>query len=489
MFKDRDFAVGVNAQMCYGSHALSADLELRHVIDKMARGDEFIHDACEAALFTPLMSTEEISYRQENLRDALHNPERVRLLYEILVETRERQKKSLHFLSSSVGLSDSLNGAVGLLRIFTETLTSLRGFADDGLKAFSSEGFSGLLKMLRTELSNEFLEQVRTHMKELRDQEEMLVSARLSPTGCATGYVLRRKTKITFLSRLRLGPSFTIKEGDTECMSDMDNRLDRAICDTVSVLSRVVRYIEDFFDMLRRELAFYIGCLNLNEFLTGLGAPVCVPEILPKNREARAWRGLYDISLVIMRNAVVTGNDLETNNKRLYIITGANQGGKSTFLRSFGQAQLMAQCGMPVGAESFAAPIRDGIFTHFKKEEDSRMKSGKFDEEMDRMSEIADRLHSGSLVIFNESFSSTNEREGSEIHRQISKALIENGVEVFSVSHLYSYSAAFKGDELTQFLRAERLDGGARTFKIVPGEPLETAFGEDIYRELFGESA
>jgi DNA mismatch repair ATPase MutS len=144
---------------------------------------------------------------------------------------------------------------------------------------------------------------------------------------------------------------------------------------------------------------------------------------------------------------------------------------------------------MPVGAESFTAPIRDGIFTHFKKEEDTRMKSGKLDEEMDRMSEIADRLRSGSLVIFNESFSSTNEREGSEIHRQISKALVENGVEVFSVSHLYSYSAAFKGDELTQFLRAERLDGGARTFKIVPGEPLETAFGEDIYRELFGESA
>jgi DNA mismatch repair ATPase MutS len=317
----------------------------------------------------------------------------------------------------------------------------------------------------------------------------MLVSAKLGPTGCSTGYVLRRKTKLGFFARLRLGPSFTIKEDDTEAMNDMDNRLDRAICDTVSVLSRIVRYIEDFFNMLRRELAFYVGCMNLCDFLRGAGAPACIPEILPQSQERRAWRGLYDISLVVTRGAAVTGNELEAKDKRLYIITGANQGGKSTFLRSFGQAQLMAQCGMPVGAEGCAVPIRDGIFTHFKKEEDASMKSGKLDEEMDRMNEIAGRLRRGSLVIFNESFSSTNEREGSELHRQISKALTENGVEVFSVSHLYTYSAAFKGDARTQFLRAERLDGGARTFKIVPGEPLETAFGEDIYRELFGEGA
>jgi hypothetical protein len=484
MFRDRDF--DMNAPLCYGSNTLSIDLELRHVVGKMARGDDVVQEACDAALFTPLVSADEISYRQENFRDALRNPGLVRLMYDILVETRERQKKSLHFLSSSVGLSDSLNSAVGLLRIFTETLAALRGFADDGIKAFSSEGFSGLMKMLKTELSDEFLNQVRTHLKELRDQEERLVSAKLGPTGCATGYVLRRKSKLGLLGRLRLGPSFTIKEGDTDCMNDMDTRLDRAICDTVSVLSRIVRYMEDFFNMLRRELAFYVGCLNLDEFLRETGAPMCIPTLLPKDRENRAWRGLYDISLVIMKNSAVTGNELDAAGKRLYIVTGANQGGKSTFLRSFGQAQLMAQCGMPVGAESFTAPIRDGIYTHFKKEEDARMKSGKLDEEMDRMSAIADRLHAGSLVIFNESFSSTNEREGSEIHRQISKALTENGVEVFSVSHLYTYSAAFKDSPDVQFLRAERLEGGARTFKIVPGEPLETAFGEDIYRELFG---
>jgi len=113
------------------------------------------------------------------------------------------------------------------------------------------------------------------------------------------------------------------------------------------------------------------------------------------------------------------------------------------------------------------------------------MKSGKLDEELTRMSELVNHLESGALLLFNESFAATNEREGSEISRQITQALIENGVEVFSVTHLYTYAVSFLADETTQYLRAQRLESGERTFKIVPGEPLQTAFGEDLYQEIF----
>ncbi|HBR01821.1 MAG TPA: hypothetical protein DD738_04350 [Ruminiclostridium sp.] len=116
------------------------------------------------------------------------------------------------------------------------------------------------------------------------------------------------------------------------------------------------------------------------------------------------------------------------------------------------------------------------------------MKSGKLDEELARMSKMADHLKGGALMLFNESFSATNEREGSEICRQITKALIENDVELFSVTHLYAYAAAFLGEKQSQFLRAQRLDGGERTFKVVPGEPLQTAFGEDLYHKIFGQA-
>ena len=101
------------------------------------------------------------------------------------------------------------------------------------------------------------------------------------------------------------------------------------------------------------------------------------------------------------------------------MITGANQGGKSTFLRSVGVAQLMTQCGMFVGAQSLRVNVCDGVFTHYKREEDETMESGKLDEELARMSEIADHIGAGSVLLCNESFAATNEREGSQIARQV----------------------------------------------------------------------
>ena len=106
-------------------------------------------------------------------------------------------------------------------------------------------------------------------------------------------------------------------------------------------------------------------------------------------------------------------------------MTGANQGGKTTFLRSVGLAQLMSQCGMFAPAASLSLNVVDGLFTHFKREEDGTMKSGKFDEELSRMNDIVNALTPNALILFDESFAATNEREGSEIARQIVSALLE----------------------------------------------------------------
>jgi DNA mismatch repair ATPase MutS len=126
-------------------------------------------------------------------------------------------------------------------------------------------------------------------------------------------------------------------------------------------------------------------------------------------------RGLYDPCLSLRLGNRVVGNDIDANGKHLVMITGANQGGKSTLLRSVGLAQLMMQAGMFAPARSFTADICHGLFTHFKREEDDTMTSGKLDEELARMSDIAEQITPHSQLLCNESFASTNEREGSEI--------------------------------------------------------------------------
>jgi len=142
---------------------------------------------------------------------------------------------------------------------------------------------------------------------------------------------------------------------------------------------------------------------------------------------------------------------------------------------------------MFVAAETFAAELCMSLFTHYKREEDPTMKKGKLDEELARMSDIAESIAPDSLVLLNESFASTNEREGSEIARQIVSALLEKRVKVFFVTHLYDFAHRFfeSNRQDAIFLRAERLADGTRTFRLIEGEPLETSYGEDLYREIF----
>ncbi len=200
-----------------------------------------------------------------------------------------------------------------------------------------------------------------------------------------------------------------------------------------------------------------------------------------------SFRGLYDVCLTLTVQEPLVGNDANADGKDLVIITGANQGGKSTFLRSIGLAQLMMQCGMFAPAESFSCNICDGVFTHYKREEDVNMQSGKLDEELGRMSDIVDHITPNALVLCNESFAATNEREGSEIARQITSALLERGIKMFFVTHLYDFAQRWfdKRMENILFLRAERQPDGVRTFKMIEAEPLGTSYGPDLYERIF----
>jgi DNA mismatch repair ATPase MutS len=211
-------------------------------------------------------------------------------------------------------------------------------------------------------------------------------------------------------------------------------------------------------------------------------APVAAPDAL-------SARGLYDAGLSLRVDGQVVGNDIAADGSPLVVITGANQGGKSTFLRSAGLAQLMMQCGMFVPAEAFRASIAAQVFTHYPREEDRTMQRGKLDEELHRISGIVDRLRPGCIVLLNESFASTNEGEGSQIAHGIVRALLESGVTVIYVTHLYDLAQRLArqhaGDAL--FLRAQRRDDGQRTYRLVEGAPLPTSYGPDLYQRIFGD--
>jgi DNA mismatch repair ATPase MutS len=320
-----------------------------------------------------------------------------------------------------------------------------------------------------------------------------LVSAQLGRGNKGTNYVLRRRHhERGWLKRLlpqSEGYTFHLHPRDEAGAQALGTLRDRGVNLVANAMAQSMDHISSFFQMLRTELAFYIACLNLYEHLQKLGAPVCFPDPTNLGQDVLSFAGLYDVSLAISKNATVVGNDLNGNGKNFIVVTGANTGGKSTFMRSLGQAQLMMQAGMFVPANDFSAEVRSALVTHYKREEDATMESGKLDEELSRMNEIAERLQPGSMLLMNESFAATNEREGSEIATQITTALMEKGIKICYVTHLYHFAHRLHRESLPNvaFLRAERRPDGSRTFKLIEAGPLQTSYGEDLYRQVFGQ--
>jgi DNA mismatch repair ATPase MutS len=444
------------------------------------------------AVLSSLDDVDTIRYRHDVLKDCLKNPAVIRELYQIPLESMARKRK--HWLSIFTRTPGAiLSGSVKLLQMFVELLKHLKQIADDHADQFESQGFRMFFAMIQRELDEGYFAQVEAHLRALQFRDGALISAGLGRGNEGANYMLRKPNgkDPNLVQRIltKRSPvySFRIHPRDDHGGRALSEIRDRGLNQVANVLAQSADHIDSFFNMLRIELAFYVGCLNLYERLDAMGYPVCFPTPAAADERQHSFRGLYDACLALTAKARVVGNDGNADRKDLVIITGANQGGKSTFLRSIGVAQLMLQCGMFTPAEHFSANVCQGLFTHYKRKEDVTLKSGKFDEELGRMSQIADQIRPNSMVLFNESFAATNEREGSEIARQITRALVEKRIKVFFVTHQYEFAHGFYESKLQNaiFLRAERKASGGRTYRLCEGEPLQTSFGMDLYRKIF----
>lgn len=507
MYRDRDFDIGEFPRLVpyrdrnipwqqllsAREHALAQDLELPVLLQAMGGDDEFLLEVARHAILSGLSNRiETIFYRQEALRDCLTNSTAVRQLYGITATAVERSKQRSWNMSSHYTTS-LLHGAIGLLEALSEVLRQLRIVSESQAGRFKSEAFKNLFAMLTTELNDDYLRLIQNHLKELQFRKGVLLGAQLGEWNESANFTLRNAPpkKRNIVQRLLVKTprtyTFQMAQEDVAGSRILSNMEHRGMSRIAIALAQSADHVLGFFKMLRAELGFYICCLNLHERLTALGEPLCFPGPEPSGSRQSSFSGLYDVCLALQMRRKVVGNTCKLDGKSLVVITGANQGGKSSFLRSIGLAQFMMQSGMFVGAEEFRAEICPALFTHYKREEDASMKSGKFDEELARMSEIANEIVPNSTLLLNESFAATNEREGSEIAQQIVSALLEKRIKIFYVTHLYGFARqAFQsssGDAM--FLRAERQPDGTRTFKMLEGEPLETSYGPDLYREIF----
>ncbi|WP_069162503.1 MutS-related protein [Nocardia altamirensis] len=461
--------------------ALVEDLALAPLFEAMAGGDPFLREVVETVLPRSLGTGDAIRYRQQILADCVANPAAVRHLYEMATAAAQVRRWTGRDARSKLSLS------LEPLTELAEHVRRLRASYADYAPQFRSDGLTRLGARLTEQLGDDYLDSVEKHIDELGFEHGMQISAGLGPGNKAVDVVMHeplRRRRLLGADR-PAGQHFRVANDDelgTDYLNALINTGLQTLADHVSAATDAV---QDFFRSLRAELGFYLGCLNLRDRLTAAGYPLCTP--IPVAHNTLRCTGLRDPVLCLTTGGVA-GNAID-GHASLVVVTGANSGGKSTFLRSAGVAQVMAQAGMFVVAEAFEADVRAGIFTHFRAEEDATMTHGKFVEELARMRDLTDRIAPTSLVLLNEPFSSTDEREAAEIAGPILRAMLDAGIKIVLVTHLFDLADGLYTDRRPDdlFLRAERRTDGTRTFQLIAQKPLPTSHGGDTYRRIFGD--
>jgi len=208
-------------------------------------------------------------------------------------------------------------------------------------------------------------------------------------------------------------------------------------------LAAIYETLIDLFSNLSTELTFYKYALNMIGYMKLSGIPYCLAEIsdTPENQSCSAeFEGLCDITLATaFKNSEfeVIRNDYVLKEKdNINIIIGANQSGKTTFLRSFGSAMAFARAGLPVPAVKAKVTLFKNLYTHFQRYDEDLKNEGQLDTELTEMETIVYSAGRNSLILMNESFSSTGLKDATEIAADVLAALNHIGSKVVYVTHI-----------------------------------------------------
>jgi DNA mismatch repair protein MutS len=287
-----------------------------------------------------------------------------------------------------------------------------------------------------------------------------------------------------------------------ELFRDLDRLLERVSAPIADALARYTRVQSAGLAGLEAELAFYLGAARIVNELRAAGLPLCRPVIAPAAERVCMIAGAFSLDLALRLRATrnvpnlaeaVVPNDVAFGpDATIFMLTGPNSGGKTTYTRAVGQAQALFQAGLLVpGRQARISPV-DGIYTHFAVAERLDINGGRLAEELDRLAQIFHQAGPASLVLLNEPLSSTDHAAARALSLDILAGLQLLGARVLFVTHLHELvDDALASDSpagIVSLVAGLEMHAGngsapAPNYVISPGRPQLAGYAAELARQ------